>query len=269
MTTPGLFIACGSTEPHYFAGITGAHKTLTVGVMSRASIERNHAGAMSTDSRGLRLSGNPVHEGVVSALDVLERNGARLLALNQLVVGGAAVAVWAGSPLQALEDAVVTVRDCFSHRLTEPVDIAIAAVGPPLNRDLYQADKGIKNVESVVRDGGILVVDAECSRGVGIDHFVALLKSAPDHATAQQLVEKRGYRLGDHKAVRLRALTDLRAVNVVLVSANVDPALAGVLGIRIFADRAAAAVWMTTFTQVPGLRSILVEDAGNATLELA
>ena len=96
----GYFLACGSMESHYFAGVTGGHKTLTVGVMSRASIERNHAGAMSPEVAPLKLDGNPVHEGVVDAVKALERDGAHLLTLNQVIVGGRTIAATAGHPLQ-------------------------------------------------------------------------------------------------------------------------------------------------------------------------
>ena len=103
MVEGGFYVACGSVEPHYFAGATGAHKTLTVGVMSRAAIEANHAAAMSSDAVSLRLDGNPVHEGVVAALGALEGSGARLLALNQVIVDGRIVDVAAGHPLQTLQ----------------------------------------------------------------------------------------------------------------------------------------------------------------------
>ena len=97
----GYYLACGSLEPHYFAGVTGAHKTLTVGVMSRASIERNHASAMSPKVAPLKLDDNPVHEGVLDALRTLESKGAHMLALNQVIVGGRVIAETAGHPLDA------------------------------------------------------------------------------------------------------------------------------------------------------------------------
>ena len=266
----GYYVACGSMEPHYFAGVTGAHKTLTVGVMSRASIERNHAHAMSADVAPLKLDGNPVHEGVVAALEALERTGAQLRALNQVISGGRVVSATAGHPLAALREGLGAVRECFANRVDRPLDVVVARVAPPLDRDLYQADKGIKNTEGAVRDGGVLVVEAECKAGIGIRHFVELLEQAPSHDAARTIVAARGYRLGDHKAVRLRALTDVRGVRVALVTQNVDARMAPVLGMEIFADRAGAASWVRQqLASSPSRRALLVEDAGNLALELA
>lgn len=265
----GLYVACGSTEPHYFAGVTGAHKTLTVGVMARGSIETNHANAMDPRATGLRLSGNPVHEGIVAALDALAATGAELLCLNQLVVGGVAAAAWAGAPLDALEAALPTVRDVFAYRVEQAADVIVASVGAPLDRDLYQADKGIKNTEAALRDGGVLLVEAACHRGVGISHFLDLLRSAPTYNEAMRQVSERGYHLGDHKAVRLRALTDRRRVRLGILSSNLDPSMEAFLGARIFSDAAAAAAWILAAVGESDASGIWATDAGNITLEVA
>jgi nickel-dependent lactate racemase len=261
----GYYLACGSVEPHYFAGVTGAHKTLTVGVMSRASVEANHAHAMEKEANGLRLDGNPVHEGVVRALAALERSGARLFALNQVIVAANVVAVAAGAPLEALEPLLATVRSSFGHEVSRPADLVVASVEPPLDRDLYQADKGIKNTETGVRDGGVLVVEAACSHGVGLDHFVELLRQAPTHAAAVEVVGRRGYRLGDHKAVRLRALSDTRGVRIGLVSRGIEPGLGAVLGVSVWESRERAAAWAQGLL-AGSVHGLAVEDAGNMTL---
>ena len=270
MSEHGSYVACGSAEPHYFAGVTGAHKTLTVGVMSRAAIEKNHAGAMLPEATGFALAGNPVHEGVVAALQALESSRARLFAVNQVLVGGRVVGLTAGQPLQALADALPLVRTVFGHRVQKPFDLVVACVDAPLDRDLYQADKGIKNTEAGVRDGGVLILDATCRRGVGIDHFVGLLERAPTYVDAMLILSGRGYRLGDHKAVKLRALRDNRNVRLGVVSRYLDPNLSGVLGMQIFASRADAASWANDLLRKGGAskpRALIVADAGNLTLE--
>jgi nickel-dependent lactate racemase len=275
---PGLLLACGSMEPHYFAGVTGAHKTLTVGVMSHSAITRNHAGAMQEAASGLRLEGNPVHEGIVEVLTAIERAGARMLVVNQLVVGGRVSAVTVGHPLEALEAGLPAVRAAFSRSIESQVDVLIARVESPLDRDVYQADKGIKNTENAVRDGGVLVVEADCAHGLGIDHFVETLRAAATHAAALELVDERGYRLGDHKAVRLRALTDRRRVRCGLVSPNVDPGLGPVLGMNVLSSREQAAAWVREQLHEPSasragaeaeVHGLEVCDAGNLTLEVA
>ena len=267
MAEGGHYLACGSVEPHYFAGVTGAHKTLTVGVMALGALTANHAHAMSSAVAPLKLAGNPVHEGIEQAVRDLEATGARLLVLNQVLADGTLAGCIAGHPLEALARAVPLVETCFAKRLAGAVDLVVARVRPPLDRDLYQAEKGIKNTEAAVRDGGVIVLEAPCALGVGLDAFVELLGAAPTHAAALATVEARGYRLGDHKAVRLRALTDARGVRVALVSRGLDPALAGVLGMTIFPERATAARWVAAALP-SAARGVVVEDAGNVALAL-
>jgi nickel-dependent lactate racemase len=265
MGEQGFYLACGSMEPHYFAGVTGAHKTLTVGVMALACLQQNHSGAMSPAAAPLRLDNNPIHLGIVAALADLEDSGARLLALNQVLAEGKLVAVTAGHPLEALSRGLDAVRAAFCAAVDEVADVVVAEVGAPLNRDFYQADKGVKNTEAVVRDGGVLIVEAACDAGLGISHFVELLAQAPSHRDALRVVESRGYRLGDHKAVRLRALTDRRRVSLIVVARGLDPSLAEVLGAQIYATREQAIAAVGA-----GLsgRGLIVKDAGNMALEI-
>ncbi|RMD85263.1 MAG: DUF2088 domain-containing protein, partial [Candidatus Dadabacteria bacterium] len=268
LAEPGLRIGVGSLEPHYFAGITGAHKTISVGAMSRAAIEENHAAAMKPEARPLVLAGNPVHEGIARAVEAIERAGGRTLALNEVIVQGALVAATAGRPLAAVEEGAPLVRRLFGYRLAAPVDLLVARVAPPLDRDFYQADKGIKNTEAAVRDGGVLLLEAECRSGVGIDHFLELLAEARSYEQALARVAERGYRLGDHKAVRLRHLTDRRRVHVGLVTRGIDPELGHTLGICVFSDPEEAAAWARELTgERP--RALMVEDAGNTVVEVA
>ena len=187
-----------------------------------------------------------------------------------MIAGGRVIGLFAGHPLEALSQALPLVRATFGHHVSAPFDCVVACVAPPLDRDLYQADKGIKNTEVGVRDGGVLVLDAACPRGVGIDHFVTLLKSAPTFTDAMLIVSGRGYRLGDHKAVKLRALRDNRGVRLAVVSPHLDAGLAKVLGMEIFPTRAAAAAWARSSLGAAAAtkpRALVVEDAGNLTLE--
>ncbi len=237
----GLVVAIGSVEPHYFAGLTGAHKTVTIGCAGRRSIETNHAGATAAASVPFALAGNPVFEGVAGMLGALQVRR-EVLAVNLLQVGSDIRGVAAGEPLETLARLAPEARTAFCRTLTRPADALVLEVAGPLGESFYQADKALKNAEQAVRDCGTLVLVARCTEGMGQDHFVSLLRRAGTYAQAVHVVESEGYRLGDHKALRLRRLTDpsQRGVRVVVVSDGLDTEACGVLGLERAASVSAA-----------------------------
>ena len=258
-------LAVGSVEPHYLAGFTGAHKTCTVGCAGYSDIESNHAAALRSDCRPCRLAANPVHEGLADMVAALV--GARPVAAVNVVHarGRVVAAAGAADPLAALDAVTPIAQQALVCRIDRPVDVLVAEVTGALARTFYQADKGIKNSEWAVRDGGCIVLAAACPGGIGQDQFVSLLGQAGDYASALGLIKRRGYRLGDHKAVRLRHLTDpaCRGVKLMLVSDGISPADALLLGMLKCPTLSAAlsAVPVTGATRILSL-----PDAGNTCL---
>jgi len=220
-----FLLPIGSVEPHYFAGLTGPHKTVTIGCLSHADIERNHFLALHPDSDPMRLEGNPVYDGVADMVRGLESAGKKICCVAQVTNGENLLRVAVGDCLMTLHDLSPLVRETYGRAIGAPVDVLHLRVCPPLSHNLYQADKALKNNHRAVRNGGAIILESDCQEGVGPSQFLRLLRESRDYVSACHMVTRDGYRLGDHKAVKIRHLTDpaCRGVKVVIVSPHLDP----------------------------------------------
>jgi len=259
-----FLLPIGSVEPHYFAGLTGPHKTVTIGCMGVEDIERNHAGGLSPASDTLRLEGNPVFDGIARVLQDLQAAGKTICAIGEVICGNILLAAAAGDPMDLLKTLLLPVRRAYIHQIKRPVDVLRLRVPLPLGRCVYQADKALKNNHLAVRDGGGIILEADCPEGIGPGAFLRLLRRSDSFATAQRITAEEGYRLGDHKAVKLRHLMDpaCRGVRVALVSRNLARSDWSDTGIEVFPQFEPAMRWLADVIQGPLDRGLIIEDAG-------
>ncbi|HOP07232.1 MAG TPA: lactate racemase domain-containing protein [candidate division Zixibacteria bacterium] len=166
----------GSVEPHYFAGFTGGRKSVFPGLTDLATVERNHNLANSLEAQPLRLEGNPVAEHLMNLSGLLDMNA--MIGLQTVLDATGAIAhISCGSLHDAFIECTAVARQLFSNVVDEPYDIVLCELLPPLDKNLYQIQKGMENCQRGVKDGGSLVLVSHCGEGIGSRAFYDLSKT--------------------------------------------------------------------------------------------
>ena len=201
-----------SIEPHYFAGFTGGRKSFFPGLTNRATIERNHNLANSLESRPLRLSGNPMAEHLDEMLRLFGVD--RIFSIQVVVDAAHRIGhAFCGRIDKAFVQAVAASEAVYARVVAKPYDLVLAEVRPPLDRSLYQIQKALEHCQTVVVDGGTVVVVAACRDGIGKRNFYDLA----DQWDRENNRPLDGVpRFGSHKLSRVLAMT--RRINVRLYS---------------------------------------------------
>jgi nickel-dependent lactate racemase len=170
-----LKILTGLIEPHLMAGYSGGRKAVCPGLAAVATIRAAHGPALLEGRVGPGLiEGNPLHEAL---LEVLGRAGADFLVDVALDRRREIAGVFAGDPLAAHARGMASVEAEALVRLDAPADVVIASAGGhPLDATFYQAIKGISAASQVVRPGGVILLLASLSEGIGSPSFEKLLR---------------------------------------------------------------------------------------------
>jgi nickel-dependent lactate racemase len=176
-------IVTGFVEPHFFAGFSGGPKAVCPGVAALETILAAHSPARILDPRATwtELDANPVHRFVAAAAALAPPD----LSVDVAINGGRAVtAVFAGSLPGAHRLACAHVGRHAVRTLPAACDVVVSSnAGLPLDRNLYQAVKGMAAAERVVRPGGDILMVSSCVDGLPDGGaFARLLAAAPSAA---------------------------------------------------------------------------------------
>ncbi|MGP0032588.1 MAG: nickel-dependent lactate racemase [Acidimicrobiales bacterium] len=159
-------IVTGFVEPHFFAGFSGGPKAVCPGLAATETILEAHHPRRIADARStfVTRAGNPVHDFVRAAAGLCPPHLSVDVTINR---ARQVTAVFAG-PLAAAHDAACTFAQASAIQVVpEAFDVVVSTNGGyPLDRNLYQAVKGMAAAERVVRPGGIIVLAAHCVDGI-------------------------------------------------------------------------------------------------------
>jgi lactate racemase len=175
-----LKILTGFIEPHFFAGFSGGGKALMPGMAGQSSVLRNHCAANIADPRATygQTQGNPIYEEVIEAARLAGRTFVVNVTLNR---EKAITGVFAGDLEAAHAEGCAFARRTAMVEVPERFDIVVTSnSGYPLDLNLYQAVKGMSAAALVVKEGGAILIAAECWDGI------------PEHGLYGQLLREGG-----------------------------------------------------------------------------
>ena len=199
-------VTINSVEPHYFAGYTGGRKSIVPGAAGFETIEHNHSFALSGDAQALRLKGNPVHEDLEEALGLFLETGKRVFSIQMVLDRHHRIyEASAGNIMNSFYEAAGYAEEVFSVPIREKADIVITAASPPMDLNLYQAQKALEHGRLALKKRGIIILVSECRNGVGNNTFLRLMEEGGSPERVMEIVRE-NYRLGYHKSARLSAL---------------------------------------------------------------
>ena len=205
-------ILTGFIEPHFFAGFSGGPKAVLPGVAGARLVLENHSAGMLDDHRATWgvTEGNPVWE---EMLEVALKTAPTFLLNVTLNRERAITGVYAGDLRAAHRAGASAIRQTAMVPVDASFDIVITSnSGYPLDLNLYQAVKGMSAAAQVVREGGSIIVAAECWDGIP-DHgeYKNILHMAPSPHALLEVLRQPGFLMVDQWEAQLQAQIQCRA----------------------------------------------------------
>jgi nickel-dependent lactate racemase len=187
-------ILIGGVSFHYFAGFTGGRKLVCPGLASSKTVSATHRLAFDCEVLDRRsgvgtglLDGNPVHEAFT---EIASKVNVSFCITTDVNEAGEITELFCGDLVSSHRKAC----EEFAARQTVTIaakrDIVIAGSGGnPHDVNLIQAHKALDAAAGACNDGGMIVLLAECSDGLGRADFLKWFDGENSDALARKLCE--------------------------------------------------------------------------------
>ena len=218
-----LRIITGFIEPHFFAGFSGGVKGIMPGCAGLETVMSNHGAKNIGDPQatfGVTV-GNPLWE---ELRDIALKTGPSFLLNITLNEQRDITNVFAGDIIEAHKTGCVFVKKSAMQPVDQPFDIVVTTnSGYPLDLNLYQGVKGMSAGARVLKEGGTLILAAECREGVPDGSPLDdLLRSAGSIEEILAMLSTPGFVRPEQWQAHIQALVQRRAE--VLVCCELDDA---------------------------------------------
>ena len=167
-------ISISAIDPHHQAGWSGGAKNILPGVSSRKSVYVHHRLFRHPTSQLGRLDGNRFREELEEAAS---KPGIDFIVNTVHTEEREIAKAFAGHYIKAHREGAKFFAEYVTHKIN-PADILIANPGGyPRDREFYRTEgKGFTRVSPAVKQGGIVIMIAECSLGMGEPRWAEAMK---------------------------------------------------------------------------------------------
>lgn len=187
-------VLVGGVTFHYFAGFTGGRKLICPGLGSAKTVSGTHKLAFDCERKMRRegvgtglLDGNPVHEAFVEAASYVKPSFAISTIVN---VDEIAVDLFCGDWIASHRAACDAYANANTIHIDEKREVVIASCGGyPYDVNVIQAHKALEAASHACRDGGTIILLAECSEGTGRNDFLDWFDARDSDDLAGKLCE--------------------------------------------------------------------------------
>ena len=161
-------ILTGTIVHHYFSGYGGGRKAILPGCAAMETVRVNHSFMLDKNAGLGRTVGNPCYEDQMEGVALFAKGRSLFLFNAILNAKHEFLRMFAGDYIAAHKEACKFVDEVYGCVIPKLADLVIASCGGfPKDINVYQMQKTMDNAMCAVREGGVVVLLADCEEGSG------------------------------------------------------------------------------------------------------
>ena len=193
-----LRIIIGLIDPHQFVGYTGGVKGAAIGLAGSQTIEANHSMLFHPQAVIGEIQQNPVRQDIEEIGKLMGIHFVVNVVLNET---NQIVKAFSGDPQEVERVGSEFCRTIYETKVSEEYDVAIVSPGGyPKDINVYQAQKALAHATPLVRQGGDIILLAECPDGHGDEAFYQMMRKYKNPDEVVEAFQKERFKMGTHKA---------------------------------------------------------------------